>query len=207
MSFILTNAERVSYVHALEVLKPTGMALELAARDYAKAAKLLGGKASILEAVKEFTRRHLHEMPEKTLPDAVKEMLEVKEREGTSPAYTKVLRFYLGQLAEAFQCQLRSVTTSQLSDFLRSMKVAARSKNKARQTIGAFFNYSRQQGWLPKDHDGISLLSKFKEKAGDIEIFTPQEMESFLTYSRSELIPFLALGAFAGLRSELLLNR
>jgi len=52
-----------------------------------------------------------------------------------------------------------------------------------------------------KDHDGISMVPKFKEKAGDIEIFTPLEIARFLTYSRPELVPFLAIGAFAGLRS------
>ncbi len=44
-------------------------------------------------------------------------------------------------------------------------------------------------------------MPKFKEKSGDIEIFTPQEIAHFLTYSRTELVPFLAIGAFAGLRS------
>jgi len=45
------------------------------------------------------------------------------------------------------------------------------------------------------------MVPRFKEKAGDIEIFTPHEIAHFLTYSRSELVPFLAIGAFAGLRS------
>jgi len=44
-------------------------------------------------------------------------------------------------------------------------------------------------------------VSKFKEKSGDIEIFTPQEIAQLLTYSRPEMVPFLAIGAFAGLRS------
>ena len=77
----------------------------------------------------------------------------------------KVLRFYLGQLAEAFHCSLRSVTTSQLADFLREMDVSARSKNNARGTVGAFFKFCKERGWLPKDHDGIWLVSRFKEKA------------------------------------------
>ncbi|PYI86183.1 MAG: hypothetical protein DME26_09545 [Verrucomicrobia bacterium] len=197
----LGNAERIAYVHAVEAVRPTGTPLELAAKEYAEAWKVLGGKASLFEAAKEFARRHLHELPDKMLPDAVKEMLEAKEREGASKFYMKVLRFYLGRMADEFHCQLRSVTTSQLADFLRNMDVSARSKNNARQTIGAFFKYCRQRGWLPKDQDGISMVPKFKEKAGDIEIFTPQEIANFLTYSRQEMVPFLAIGAFAGLRS------
>ena len=197
----LGNAERIAYVHAVEAVRPTGLPLELAATEYAEAWKVLGGKASVIEAAKEFARRHLHTLPDKMLPDAVKEMLEAKEREGASKIYMKVLRFYLGQMADAFHCQLRSVTTGQLADFFRNMEVSGRSKNNARQTVGAFFKYCKERAWLPKDHDGISMVPKFKEKAGDIEIFTPQEIAHFLTYSRPELVPFLAIGAFAGLRS------
>ena len=113
----------------------------------------------------------------------------------------KVLRFYLGQLAEAFHCSLRSVTTSQLADFLREMDVSARSKNNARGTVGAFFKFCKERGWLPKDHDGIWLVSRFKEKPKEIEIFSPQEIAHLLTYSRPEMVPFLATGAFGGLRS------
>lgn len=198
----LGNAERIACVHAVEAVRPTGLPLELAATEYAEAWKVLGGKASVIEAAKEFARRHLHTLPDKMLPDAVKEMLEAKEREGASKVYMKVLRFYLGQMADAFHCQLRSVTTGQLADFFRNMEVFGRSKNNARQTVGAFFKYCKERAWLPKDHDGISMVPKFKEKAGDIEIFTPQEIAHFLTCSRPELVPFLAIGAFAGLRSE-----
>lgn len=197
----LASADRLAYVHAVEALKPTGVPLELAAKDYAEAWKALGGKASLLEAAKEYARRHLHDLPNKLLPDAVTDMLTAKEREKASAAYQKVLKFYLGKLAEAFRCPLRSVTTSQLGDFLREMEVSARSKNNARQTIGAFFKYCKERGWLPKDHDGIALVPKFKEKPGEIEIFAPQEIAHFLSHARLEMVPFLAIGAFAGLRS------
>jgi hypothetical protein len=194
----MSNKESTAYAHAVEALKPTGMPLELAAKEYAEAWKVLGGKASIIEAAKEFARRHLHTLPHKMVPDAVKEMLQAKEREGASTAYMKVLKFYLNQLAETFHCQLRSLTTSQLADFLRNMDCSARSKNNARQTVGAFFKHCKERGWLPKDHDGISMVPKFKEKSGDIEIFTPQEIAHFLSYSRPEMVPFLAIPGPSG---------
>ena len=197
----LRSADRVAYVQALQAIKPTGMPLESAARDYAEAWKALGGRASLLEAAQEFARRHLHELPDKTLPEAVTEMLAAKEQEGTSRPYLKLLRCYLGQLAETFPCQLRSVTTSQLGDFFRQRDVSARSRNNARTTTGAFFKFCKERGWLPKDHDGIELVPKFKERPQPIEIFTPWELAQFLAFARAEMVPFLAVGAFAGLRS------
>ncbi len=145
----LGNAERIACVHAVEAVRPTGLPLELAATEYAEAWKVLGGKPSIIEAAKEFARRHLHTLPDKMLPDAVKEMLEAKEREGASKIYMKVLRFYLGQMADAFHCQLRSVTTGQLADFFRHMEVSGRSKHNARQTGGAFFKYCQERAGSP----------------------------------------------------------
>jgi hypothetical protein len=54
----LRSADRVAYVHAVGALKPTGMALELAAKEYAEAQKAIGGKASVLEAAKDYAKRH-----------------------------------------------------------------------------------------------------------------------------------------------------
>ncbi len=197
----LDNADRQAYLRALETIRPSGIPLELAAKEFIEAWKVLQGKASLVEAAKEFARRHLHEAPNLTVPDAVKQMLEIKAREGTSSAYMKVLRFYLTRLAEAFCCSLRTVSSAQVSDFLRGMNVSARSRNNARSTVGAFFKFCRERGWLPKDHDGIELVSKFKEKATDIAIFSPYEISCFLAHARTEMIPFLTIGAFAGLRS------
>ena len=197
----LRAADLHAYRHALVALQPTGVPLELAAKDYAEAWKIMGGKASLLEAAREYARRNLHAVPDMLLPAAVQEMLDAKEREKASQPYQKSLRFYLRQLAGAFNCQLRSVTTAQLGDFFRNMDVSARSKNNSRSLTGAFFKYCRARGWLPRDHEGISEIPKFKEKPHDVAIFTPWDMAQFLSFARPEFVPFIAIGAFAGLRS------
>lgn len=190
-----------AYVNTLDILKPTGMTLELAAKDYADAWAVLGGKSSLLEAAREFARRHMHELPSKLLPDAVNEMLEIKKHDGTSDAYQKVLKVYLGRLKEKFRCQLGTVTTGQLSEYFRELKVSPRSKNNARATVGAFFKFCKERGLLPRDHEGVSLVQKFKEKPTDITIYSPWEITQFLRFARTELVPFVAIGAFAGLRT------
>jgi len=139
-------------------------------------------------------------------------MLETKEREGASADYRKVLRLYLEQLAKACPMQVRAVTTTHVADFLRELKAGKdehgnpraanpRTKNNARGTIGAFFKFCKERGWIQRDHEGIEFVPKFREKGGDIEIFTVAEISHYLTHARTELIPFLAIGAFAGLRT------
>jgi integrase len=189
------------YVHCVEMAKIAGLPLELLVKDAVESVKVVDGKVSLLEMAKEFKRRKMHELPDKMLPMAVDEMIETRTKDGTGDAYVRVLKVYLNQFKESFNCQLRAVTTGQLADYLRNQKVSARSKNNARATIGAFFKFCKERGWLPRDHEGIELVPKFKEKPTDITIYSPWEVMQFLNHSRPEMVPFLAIGAFAGLRS------
>src|SRR6266581_4153119 len=69
---------------------------EAHAEASSKAISLSKGELDVLEAAKDYAKRHLHELPNKTVTEAVNQMLEAKQREGASKAYMKVLRFYLG---------------------------------------------------------------------------------------------------------------
>lgn len=194
----LSNADRVMLNHATEAVRPTGVPLDLAAKEYAAAWELTGG--AVLEAAREFNRLKLHKLPSKLVPVAVKEMLEAKEKEGASKQYLKALRVYLNKFSTSFQSELKSVTTGDVGDFLREMKGSPRSKNNARQVLGAFYKFAKERGWVGRDHDVVGLVPKFKQRAGTIEIFTPWELVQYLNSVRDELLPFLAIGAFAGLR-------
>ena len=189
------------YVYCAQMATSTGIPLDLLVKDAVEAVKVVDGKVSLLEMAKEFKRRKMHELPDKMLPVAVDEMIETRTKDGTGEAYVRVLKVYLNQLKESFNCQLRAVTTGQLADYLRNQDVSSRSKNNARATIGAFFKFCKERGWLPRDHEGIELVPKFKEKPTDITIYSPWEITQFLNHSRPEMVPFLAIGAFAGLRS------
>ena len=189
------------YVYCAQMAKSAGIPLDLLVKDAVEAVKIVDGKVSLLEMAKEFKRRKMHELPDKMLPVAVDEMIETRTKDGTGDAYVRVLKVYLNQLKESFNCQLRAVTTGQLADYLRNQDVSSRSKNNARATIGAFFKFCKERGWLPRDHEGIELVPKFKEKPTDITIYSPWEVTQFLNHSRPEMVPFLAIGAFAGLRS------
>lgn len=44
-------------------------------------------------------------------------------------------------------------------------------------------------------------VEKVKDAVSEIEIFTPAELRQLLTVARPEMVPYLAIGAFAGLRA------
>lgn len=207
----LKGADRNVYLRALASVEPTCKPLDLAAAEFAEASKVLNGTTTVVEAAREYVRRHQGAVENKMVPDAVAEVLRLKEQQGASPHVMKVWRLYLNRFAEAFHCPLRSVTSSEVTDFINLMRsgpkknkkqsVGPRTKNNVRQILGSFFNVCRQRGLVLKDHEGVSLIPKVKEPAGRIEIFTPDEISKLLKKARREMVPFLAIGAFAGLRN------
>jgi len=198
----LGAAEARAYVNCVMMAKVTGLELEVLVKDYVEAWTSLGGRATVPEAAREYAQRHHHTQPKKTVPQAVEEMIALREKDGTSDAYLKVLKVYLGQFKEKFGNNLTSLTSTMMTDYFRTLPVSARSKNNARATVGAFLKFCKQSGWLPRDHEGVTNVPKFKERASEvIEIYSPKELVEILTVAREEMIPFLTLGAFAGLRT------
>ena len=207
----LTNADRLAYVRAVEALKPTGQPLEVAAIHYAEAFKILEGD-SIIEAARYFAKRHPSKMPKKTVPEVVQALLESKEQDGVSDVYMKDLKGRLGRFEQKFKGKISLVTGAEIEDFLRGLKskpksenevpktLSGKSRNNYRRAIGTLFNFAEARGYLPKGLGEMDSVGLAKEDEGEIEIFRPDELAKLLEAAEPALIPFLAIGAFAGLR-------
>ena len=66
----------------------------------------------------------------------------------------------------------------------------------------ALVRHAVSRGWLAKGIVDFDILeTPRKSKGGSIAIYSPDEMQSLLTHAEPDLIPFLVVGAFAGLRS------
>src|SRR5215831_4470758 len=87
----LSNADRTIYLHAVRLLEPLSIPLNVAVEEYVAAREHLVGGESLLTAVKEHTRRHRH-VVEKRVGEVVEEFLSAKKNEGMSARYLKSLR-------------------------------------------------------------------------------------------------------------------
>jgi integrase len=87
-----------------------------------------------------------------------------------------------------------------MDTWLRDLKVGPRTRNNLRASVQVLFNYGIARKYLPKDHDEIDAVMVAKNAVSEIEIFTPKEMAEILAHADKQLVPFLAMGAFAGIR-------
>ncbi|MBI3415069.1 MAG: site-specific integrase [Verrucomicrobia bacterium] len=207
----LRNEDRLAYVRAVEALKPTGVPLEMAALQFAEAVKILDG-TSLLEAARHFAKQQPNKLPRKMVAEVVRELLQAKAADGLSHVYLKDLRSRLGRFQEAFTMPIGMITRGEIEGFLRNLKsegkskppkgkaLSGKSRNNYRGAIGTLIYFAESRGYLVKGAVDIEGLAVAKENRGDIEIFRPEELARVLATTAPGLIPFLTIGAFAGLR-------
>lgn len=200
----LTNEEAADYANAVTALKPTGKKLSVAAMEYLESWKILKGR-SLLPAVEFYVRHFPRDVVPVTVKTTVEQFLESKGKDGLSDLYLKDLRLRLGKLSEFSNhfgdTYIQNITQTELDDWLRELKVSGRTRNNLRNSIVTLFHYAKSRGFLPRERlteaDG---LARAKETKGEIGIFKVEEMSKLLTACDADLLPFVAIGGFAGLR-------
>ncbi len=198
----LSPADRASYVQACGFLKPTNIPLNLAAAEYADAVKRLPSGVALREAVNFFLKRNPTCYPKRKVSEVVEELLQAKQKARRSELHLRDLESRLGRFGDAFQVNIGDVTGPMIEHYLQSMDVAGRTKANYLQHITALFNFAIRRKYLPKDSiDEVKAVERPEEIPSEIQIFTVEEMSDLLSAAREELIPWLAIGAFAGLRT------
>jgi integrase len=176
--------------------------LNLAVLEYVSAVKHLPNGATLKEAVDFFRRRNPAALEKRTVRQVVEEMLAAKLAAKLSDAHLKDLDSRLTRFADVFQLNIAGVSGTMLQTWLDGMKVSGRTKRNYLAIIAALFNFCIKRKYLPKDaFEEIEAVQQQKVDSGEIEIFTPGELREILNAARPEMVPFLAIGAFAGLRS------
>jgi integrase len=196
----LTNSDAASYGRALELLAPTGVSLEAATSDYARAFELVGN--AIVEAAKFYSTRRPDLLARRTVAEAVAELLAIKEARGKSSRYLADLRERLARFADAFAVDVGTVTTGDVQRFLDGLKLAPQTVKNFRRVLYTLFSFAEARGYIFKGGNPVADTEKVDTNGGGaIEIFTPAELTALLTAAPKAFVPVLAIGAFAGLRT------
>ena len=197
----IRNSEAASYGRAMELLRPSGASLEIACATYAKAFDLLGGDAMI-EAARFYSARRPDKITRRTVAEVLAELLAAKEARGKSDRYLADLRIRLGRFANDWPVDIGSIAGPDIQGWLDRLKMAPRSVANFRTCLGTLFGFAESRGYVFEGGNPIAKVESI-EITGDgvIEIYTPEELAKLLNNAPVAFVPFIAIGAFAGLRT------
>jgi integrase len=106
----------------------------------------------------------------------------------------------LGRFSETFGDRpVRLLRADEIEDWLHDLNLSPVSTNNYAVRVGSMFSYGVKRHYL--EANPFTGIAKVKSDDEPPEIFTVDEFQKLLLASPPELIPVLALGAFAGLRS------
>jgi len=197
----LTSNDRASYIEAVELLRPLNLSLNTAVKEYVRAAQQLPQGATLREAVDFFIRRNPASLPQRTVRQVVDELIDQKTKGARSDVYLKDLTGRLGKFADAFQMKIGQVTGPMMEKYLSSLDIARRTRMNHLRLIVGLFKFAVRRKYLAKDAlDELDAVEKLDAELTEIEIFSPAELRGMLAAARPEIIPWLSIAAFAGLR-------
>lgn len=187
----LTPAERAAVAQAIETIRKAGGRVEAiadASKSYASI-QLTGAK--------------------KTVAEIVAEHIELLEKKNARPASIRDRRQNLKTLVEQYGGELAStITTSQIDAW--TMELPMQPTQAARwRAVRALFNFAVERGYM--DEPPTKRATKIKQEIPDeIAVLSVAEVQEIMRRAMQEepaLVPYLAIGIFAGLRPENELGR
>ena len=141
-----------------------------------------------------------------TAAELVAELLKIKEADGASERYLSDLRSRLTQFSDDFDGKLVSeITSSQIDEWLRTRsdketgkRLSPVTRNNFRRVLIVAFNFAKERSYCVENP--AVKTAKAKEIGAPVGILTVEETARLLENATSDIVPYVAIGAFAGLR-------
>ncbi len=135
-----------------------------------------------------------------TVAEIVAELLKAKETDGASPRHLRDLHDRLTRFGQTFGEQnAATVTTAQIDDWLRGLKLSPQSRNNYRTVINNLFNFAVSRGYATTNP--TERTAKAKVVRGAPEILTAPQTVALLNACEADTLPYVAISLFAGLRA------
>ena len=197
----LSHMDATIYSRAVQSIRSTGRPLDVIGVEYAESFRILGSLGSLVDAARFYVKHHSSTSPGKTVPEIVTEFLNSKKRDGFSKRYIEDCRARLNAFALVFPVKIEDVSTGQMQAWLDQLSTGSRSRNNVRNLVITLFNFARDRGFLPKNERTESeSLTRAKVVESEIGILKPDQLATLLEHAKPDLIPYIAVSAFAGLR-------
>jgi integrase len=172
--------------------------------DFIRARKTLADYGKTINDAVGFFVDHLERVRrcKTTVAQLADEVLEAKRGDGMSHAYLSDLKIRLARFCRDFGNRpIASVTVEEIDNWLRSLEGSPKSRANYRANIGVLFSYATKRRML--ETNPVLHTAKPKLPDNPPEIFTVDELRALLDAANrnaTDVLPMLAIGAFAGLR-------
>ncbi len=174
--------------------------------DVLAALRVLDGTKGSLEGSVRFWKKHAAPANARTCSEVLNELLQSARMANRRERTISELEGKLGAFCGSFgKEQVASITTSDISTWLdkRTGELAPRSRAAYRQSLNRFFSFAARRNY--RDGNPVLAIEKPTIEAPPPEVFTPREVMRLLVAAQrtdAAMIPYYALGLFAGLRTE-----
>jgi len=137
-----------------------------------------------------------------TVEQLTRELLETKRKDGRSEIYLRDLRNILAIFVRDFGSRaVAGITVEELDNWLRALRGSPKTRTNFRANIGVLFSLARQRRIITENP--IEFTAKPKLPDNPPEVFAVNELRALLEAAQRvepDVLPMLAIGAFAGLR-------
>lgn len=205
----LTPDEVADFASAKKILRQyPGSSLVAAVAEWVAAQKALGG-GSIVEACTAHRKLVSKEsgFTPTTLLKVYEAFIAQLEKDGASARYIEDCNSRMGRMAKTFKGYIHSITRDDLADWLDRLKVSPRTRKNFRTSAVTLFKFAKERGNLPRniqtEPELLPATKRLKSvtKDAEIGIYTPSQFAQMLATAPDHLLPVLAIGGLAGLRS------
>jgi len=135
-----------------------------------------------------------------TVSELAVEMQSAKQADGVSTSHFHDLKSRLKNFCTDFgNHNAATVSTKEIDDWLRRLKLAPQGRNNYRSALRSLFNFAVKRGYATTNP--AANTEKAKVVSGPPGILTVAQAVALLNSCEADTVPFVAISLFAGLRA------
>ena len=181
-------------------------ALNLSRREFLDATEalaLLDGRTSLVEAARAWIAMNGGD-GSATVEEVVAALIETKKAAGRRPATVKDIAFRTRALLKEFGSRpIASVVTPELEKWLAGLKCGQQSRENYRRVISGVFSFAVKRGLSTRNPmESIERIYIDEKLPEFLRAATAERLLKTAKKKHPEMVPYFAIGLFAGLRPE-----
>jgi len=194
--------ESAQYAVNLLTAKGITKPLSIVVDEYVAAHEALGASGSIVQACKAYASNQ-----DKIVPITTSNLVDDYERylkgqKVSQDHLDKTVKIYLKRFAADLPGAVSEITLKDLQNWRATFTTGPRTINNYCNAVKALFNYAQDHNHLRKDRKTeASSLKDIEEPSTEANPFSIEEMAILLTGVDEKSLPYVVLGAFAGIRT------